>query len=579
MKNADLKELLRIFRFIKPNKLAYFAVLFGDILTQICFNLLKPIVLKMMIDASVKSDMHMLENGLLLTVMVSLLGMISFVTIEFFLFRSYELTTTNIRSKLFRNILKLPVSYIEQHHSGDTVSRLTNDIDIMQSAYSWPLRMILVTLLSGIGSALVMFILDWRVSVVLIVIGLISLFISIKQKSTLRKLHDRIQKSMGHYTENLSNIIGGFMVIKNFLLEKLMLDHAHAVNNSIFESSVELSKKSAFIESRNFFFSSINSIGVIIIASILALRGVSNLGSVVSFILLLGNVNQMFSQINGMILQLQGDLAGSGRVLGLVETGNEPDIINTDSVEGSSAAIEMNDIMFSYDGKNNALEGVTLTVEEGKVAALAGPSGGGKSTIIKLILGYYPPSSGKMTIKGKPLKSLTMAELRSMIAYVPQDSYVFDGTVGENIRFGRTDASMQEIIAAAKAAHADEFIQEMSCGYDTLVGERGIKLSGGQRQRIAIARAFLKDAPILLLDEATSSLDSQCEQQVQDALNTLMNGKTVLIIAHRLSTIEHADMIYLVDNGKIVEQGSHESLMTNAGMYRAMHDRQFTEQH
>jgi ATP-binding cassette subfamily B protein len=206
---------------------------------------------------------------------------------------------------------------------------------------------------------------------------------------------------------------------------------------------------------------------------------------------------------------------------------------------------------------------------------LVGPSGGGKSTVIKLIMGFYPPASGQMTIDGKALKEMTMTELRSLIAYVPQDAYVFDGTVAENIRYGRTEATEEEIMAAARAAFAEEFIQEMPEGYQTLVGERGIKLSGGQRQRIAIARAFLKDAPILLMDEATSSLDSKSEQQVQDALNTLMKGKTSLIIAHRLSTIEHADIIYLVDNGKVAEFGSHGELLEIDGMYRMLYEKQF----
>lgn len=206
---------------------------------------------------------------------------------------------------------------------------------------------------------------------------------------------------------------------------------------------------------------------------------------------------------------------------------------------------------------------------------MVGPSGGGKSTVIKLIMGFYPPASGQMTIDGKALKEMTMTELRSLIAYVPQDAYVFDGTVAENIRYGRTEATEEEIMAAARAAFAEEFIQEMPEGYQTLVGERGIKLSGGQRQRIAIARAFLKDAPILLMDEATSSLDSKSEQQVQDALNTLMKGKTSLIIAHRLSTIEHADIIYLVDNGKVAEFGSHGELLEIDGMYRMLYEKQF----
>jgi ABC-type multidrug transport system fused ATPase/permease subunit len=206
---------------------------------------------------------------------------------------------------------------------------------------------------------------------------------------------------------------------------------------------------------------------------------------------------------------------------------------------------------------------------------MAGPSGGGKSTILKLLLGYYSPTAGSITVDGIAAKDMTLAKLRSLIAYVPQDAYIFDGTVEENIGYGRPGASQEEIIRAAEAAYADEFICHMEQGYKTLVGERGVRLSGGQRQRIAIARAFLKDAPILLLDEATSSLDSQSEQQVQSALERLMKNKTVLIIAHRLSTIESADIIYLIEEGRIIESGPHNILLKNKSLYHRLYEAQF----
>ena len=521
MKKLDLKEFFGIFKYIQPSKPAYTIIMLIDCLTEISFYLLTPIVMKIMTDAAVNADMQLLKKGLLLTLLVSTSGMVVFVTIEFFQFRSFSLTTTNLIKLTFKKILHLPVPYIEQNHSGDTISRLTNDVETMENAYGWPLRMILVTLMQGIGSALIMFILDWRVSILLIIIGLVSVLINIKQKDLVRKLSGEIQKSLGRYTESLSNIIGGFMTIKGLRLEKFMLDDAHGINNDIYKKNVELTRKSAFVESRNFFFGTINFIGVILLASFLAMRGMSSLGSVMSMVLLLGNVNRLFSEINGMIIQLQGYLAGAERVTGLLDTESEAGSVQTEAVDGSNAVIEMKDIEFSYDNKNNALEGISLAVGKGQVAALVGPSGGGKSTVIKLIMGFYQPRSGKMTIDGKPVKALSMKELRSLIAYVPQDAYVFDGTVGENIGYGRPGASAEEIAAAAKAAHADEFIREMPDGYDTIVGERGIKLSGGQRQRIAIARAFLKDAPILLLDEATSSLDSQSERQVQEALGAI----------------------------------------------------------
>jgi ABC-type multidrug transport system fused ATPase/permease subunit len=389
-------------------------------------------------------------------------------------------------------------------------------------------------------------------------------------------MNDSIQESMGAYTENLANIIGGFMTMKSLGLESEMLKNASTVNGEILRNNLKLSKKSAAMESRNFLFSSINFVGVVVLASFLAIKGISSLGSVVSMVYLLGNVNNMFSEINGMLLGMQRSLAGAKRVTEILEAETEPAAVNAEGTRNKEMIV-LEDIDFSYNMDSQILKDINLYVKKGQIVALAGPSGGGKSTILKLLLGYYSPTAGSITVDGKAAKDLTLAGLRSLMAYVPQDSYIFDGTVEENISYGRPGALTEEIKQAAEAAYADEFICQMEQGYQTLVGERGVRLSGGQRQRIAIARAFLKDAPILLLDEATSSLDSQSEQQVQSALEHLMKNKTVLIIAHRLSTIERANVIYLIEGGRIVESGSHEDLLQNKSLHHRLYETQFAE--
>jgi ABC-type multidrug transport system fused ATPase/permease subunit len=576
MKKEDFKDYFSIFEYIKPNKPAYIAVMIMDCLTEISFYLLMPIVMKLMIDAAVNTNPAILHKGILLTLIVSVMGMVSFVSIEYFLFSFFYKTTSSIRVKVYEKLLKLPISYSETHHSGDTLSRLNNDVRTMQEAYGWSFRMVLVRLLSGISSALVMFLLDWRVSILLIAIGLLSIRISAGQTSKVRDMNDSIQKSMGFYTENLANIIGGFMTMKSLGIESEVIKKADSANREILDNNLKLSKLNALMESRNFLFGSINFVGVVVLASFLALRGVSSLGSVVSMVYLLGNVNNMFSEISGMLLRMQGSLAGAKRVTELLETETEPNTMNAEGAMNHEM-IALEDIDFSYNKDSQILKGISITVRKGQIAALAGPSGGGKSTILKLLLGYYIPSAGRVTIDRKAAKDMTLAELRSLIAYVPQDAYIFDGTVEENIGYGRPGATMEEIKQAAEAAYADEFISQMDQGYKTLVGERGVRLSGGQRQRIAIARAFLKDTPILLLDEATSSLDSQSEQQVQSALDQLMKNKTVLIIAHRLSTIEKADIIYLVEDGMVIESGSHDDLLQNRNLYHSLYKAQFVE--
>ena len=246
---------------------------------------------------------------------------------------------------------------------------------------------------------------------------------------------------------------------------------------------------------------------------------------------------------------------------------------------GSNEMIQIKDLQFSYSSSDNAdeskqeinlLDQINMNVKKGEFAALVGPSGGGKSTLVKIMMGMYHVGEDMLAIGGKSLSSYPLQELRNLMAYVPQDAYLFDGTIEENIRYGKPEASTEEIIAAARSANAQNFIIDQPDGYDTLVGERGTKLSGGQRQRIAIARALLKDAPLLLLDEATSALDSESEEIVQQALETLMKGRTTLAIAHRLSTIQHADKIYVLQAGHVVEEGTHESLLNLDGLYKEL---------
>jgi ATP-binding cassette subfamily B protein len=292
--------------------------------------------------------------------------------------------------------------------------------------------------------------------------------------------------------------------------------------------------------------------------------------------------------VGDFVTQVQRALAGASRVFELldwpVEQGKvvQPQKSVTWS-EQNERMITIRDLFFSYEEDDaedsgedvKVLRGISMSAERGQVLALVGPSGGGKSTIVKLLLGFYPVRDGQIAIDGKLIEAYPLPQLRSMTAYVPQDAYLFDGTIEENIRYGKPDASREQIVAAAQAANAHDFIVEQPHGYDTRVGERGAKLSGGQRQRIAIARALIKDAPVLLLDEATSALDSESEQQVQDALGVLMEGRTTIAVAHRLSTVENADTIVVIDDGRVVQEGRHEELVGRDNLYTRLYELQF----
>jgi len=274
---------------------------------------------------------------------------------------------------------------------------------------------------------------------------------------------------------------------------------------------------------------------------------------------------------------IQRHFAGTERLKELLDESPEPTGYKTGG-NSPSSGIQLKDAVYGYDEDVPVINGITIDVMKGKTAALVGDSGGGKSTLIKLVMGMYELWDGEMVLDGKPVNGYTLTEMRNLAAYVPQDAYIFDGTIRENIMYGRMNATEEEMMAAAELSNAHEFIIQQAKGYETVVGERGIRLSGGQRQRIAIARAILKDAPILLLDEATSSLDSGSEELVQDALDNLMINRTCIVAAHRLSTIEKADTIYFIKNGKVVEEGSHKDLLAARGLYSELYYREFAAQ-
>jgi ABC-type multidrug transport system fused ATPase/permease subunit len=309
-----------------------------------------------------------------------------------------------------------------------------------------------------------------------------------------------------------------------------------------------------------------------------------SLGGLWAIVSFSGLAGFFFQNIGQFLTNLQESLAAAARIFELLDLPVETRAaLQTTLVLFNTPTRDMiafNKVGFSYkngdaEQAKTVLADLDLCAESGKVTALVGPSGGGKSTILKLILGFYPEQAGEICLNGVPARQIPLEQLRAMTAYVPQESFLFSGTIEENILMGRPEASTDDVILAARSAHAHEFILEQPEGYQTRVGERGANLSGGQRQRIAIARALLKDVPILLLDEATSSLDSESEQEVQKALNNLMRGRTTLVIAHRLSTIEHADKICVVSEGRVVEEGKHRSLLEKKGLYTQLYEMQF----
>ncbi|QVK18541.1 ABC transporter ATP-binding protein [Mycoplasmatota bacterium] len=491
--------------------------------------------------------------------------------------KSAAITTGNIRTTLFNKLTKLPLLFYREKHSGEVISRMTNDIVEAEKVYKTHLVRFLSFLIAGIGTTTVAFIIQWRMGIIMIISASITILINFYFAKKLRFISRDVQQKLANLTKSLTNILDGMHVIRCFNIHKIILGKFYNDNKDVLNRSNDRVDTQSIISGLNMLVEMVSFFGVATFGAFLVLKGITTIGVIIATVQLQNSLVQLIQVLSRFITNIQGSLAAADRIMEIIDEEEEPEYYITEETdkENLNSAILFDQVSFGYDA-NLVLKQLSFILPKDKVYAIVGSSGGGKSTIFKLALNFYPPLMGNIAIDGGSISHQSIQKLRQMIAYVPQDAHLFTGTIKENIAYGRLDASFEEIQEAAKLANADNFINEFKEGYHTHIGENGAQLSGGQRQRIAIARAILKNAPILLLDEATSSLDSESEQLVQDALDKLMKNKSTLIIAHRLSTIEHADLILVVQDGIVKEQGTHESLMqSEKGIYKILYQTQY----
>ena len=486
---------------------------------------------------------------------------------------------TDTQNRLYAHLTRMDLSFFHQTPTGSLISRFTVDINMMRAAVSNALTGIGKDFLTLIFLVGVMFIQDWYLAVIAFVVFPVAILPIVKLGQRIRKVTVSTQEEIGQFTPLLEQTIQGARVVKADRMEEYEKGRFRKIADRVFQ----LVFKSARI--RSMASPIMETLGGVAVALVIFYGGFRvieesmNPGAFFSFITALLLAYEPMKRLANLNASLQEGLASAQRLFGLLDT--KPNIIDkpdaaTLKIKGGN--IVLNQVNFSYIPKHPVIKGVSLSVPAGKLVALVGPSGAGKSTILNLIPRFYEVDSGVIKIDGMNVQDATLDSLRRNIALVSQEIILFDDTVRANIAYGRPDASEKEITQAAKNAAAHDFIEAMSNGYDTYVGERGTKVSGGQRQRLAIARAMLKNAPILLLDEATSSLDAESEREVQAALMELMKGRTTLVIAHRLSTVIEADLIHVIDNGKLVESGNHPELLSKNGTYARLYALQFKEQ-
>ena len=486
---------------------------------------------------------------------------------------------TDTQHRLYGHLTRMDLSFFHQTPTGSLISRFTVDINMMRAAVSNALTGIGKDFLTLIFLVGVMFIQDRYLAVIAFVVFPVAILPIVKLGQRIRKVTVSTQEEIGQFTTLLEQTIQGARVVKAYRMEEYEKGRFRKIAERVFQ----LVFKSARI--RSMASPIMETLGGVAVALVIFYGGFRvieesmNPGAFFSFITALLLAYEPMKRLANLNASLQEGLASAQRLFGLLDT--KPNIIDKPDAETlkiKGGNIVLNQVNFSYIPKHPVINGVSLSVPAGKLVALVGPSGAGKSTILNLIPRFYEVDSGIIKIDGIDVQDATLDSLRRNIALVSQEIILFDDTVRANIAYGRPDASEKEITQAAKNAAAHDFIEAMSNGYDTYVGERGTKVSGGQRQRLAIARAMLKNAPILLLDEATSSLDAESEREVQAALMELMKGRTTLVIAHRLSTVIEADLIHVIDNGKLVESGNHPELLSKNGTYARLYALQFKEQ-
>ncbi len=492
-----------------------------------------------------------------------------------------EAVVADLRRDLFRHLLGLSVGFFETRRSGEITSRLTSDIATIQSAVSTIVVQLTSQAVSLVGGVVVLFIINWRLTLVMLAVLPAVIVAAAVFGRRLRKISTAFQDELAAANGRAEEAIAGIRVVQSFTAEAAESTHYGDAIGAAFKSAVRRARvRALFVPS--VFSAFLFGIGLVLwFGGRLALSGELPPGDLITFLLLTVTVAGSIGAFTGFYAQLQEAAGASRRVFEMLDARSEVRAPERPVALGSSVRGEVafEGVRFRYGDRGDAwvLDGIDLVARPGEVVALVGPSGAGKSTLVTLLPRFFDPNEGRVTLDGIDLRDLEPHDLRSHVGVVPQETLLFSGTIADNVRYGRPDASDDDVVAAAVAANADAFVREFPDGYATLVGERGVKLSGGQRQRIAIARALLKDPRILVLDEATSSLDSESEALVQAALDRLMQGRTTFVIAHRLSTIVDADRIVVVDAGRVVQTGRHTDLLAKGGLYRALYETQFRE--
>lgn len=567
---------LRILSYIKPYMHRLIFAMFCTIMAA-AGNLYIPWIIKDMID-EVLAD----KNGTMLNWIAASIIAIFVVRGLFWYGQNYLMSYVgqsviiDIRAAVFKKLQRLSVSFYDKNKTGTIMSYVTNDVNALQSAMVENTIEMITEGFILIGSVVAMIYLDWRLTLFTVCTFPVVLWFMEFFGKKIRKTGGRIQECTADITSVLQESVASARVIKSFVREDYEVDRFDVENRANFRANMKNAQLMATLTPVVELVAAIGVTMIIWYGGNNVINGTITAGSLVAFLTYAINISNPIKRLTRVIGNIQKALAAAQRVFMIIDMPEEiAESRDAKQLPEVSGKVEFQNVSFAYDDKGNIITDLSFSVKPGEVIAIVGPSGAGKSTIANLLPRFYDVNKGDIKIDGHSVREVTLDSLREQVGIVPQETMLFNGSVYNNILYGRLDATKEEIEAAAKAANAHDFIMQLTDGYETKLGDRGVNLSGGQRQRIAIARAILKNPRILILDEATSALDTESERVVQEALDRLMVGRTSFVIAHRLSTVKNADKILVLEKGNLVESGTHDELLALDGLYAHLYKIQY----